>query len=101
MFKTNFPFDDYGTLDLADAIIRHLEIIVFKNKSNDAHIARKVLKAFKIHDSVEVMAVVIDIACRVQTHVPEEMWHTVLGELLAPLARSVDKDELSFSQWLA
>lgn len=86
MFGTNFPFDDYGTPELADDIIRNLEIIVL-GRSGQAGVAKKVLKDFKLHDTVDVRAVVMDVAYQVQIGVAEELWRLALTELLAPIVK--------------
>jgi hypothetical protein len=95
---TNFPFENHGNPELADEMIRNLEIIVLK-AAPDADVARRVLKSFALHEQVQVLALVIDVAYHVQISRNEDRWHPCLTELLAPMIRRQARFA-SFESWV-
>lgn len=95
---TNFPFEDHGTPELADEMIRNLEIMVLA-AAPDADVAKRVLKSFALHEQVQVRALVIDVAYYVQISRPEERWRPCLNELLAPVIKRSTRFA-SFESWV-
>lgn len=98
LFGTNFPFDDFGTPELAGEIVRNMEIIVLRNGA-DADIAKRVLKSFALHETPEVRALVMDIAYNVQIGRPDSAWRDALSALLAPIVRRGSR-LMSFDSWI-